>query len=67
MSHTLGDRFPAELERVRTLLQDYRDLGGVGVFGVTMIEAVLTPAEKAWAEQDTVAMIRLYPKLQGCQ
>lgn len=52
---------------MRELLQIYEALGPVGQFGAIMIEDVLIPAEKAQAEGDVVAMIRLYKELQECR
>lgn len=65
--NTLGDAYPLELQRVRELLEEYRELGPVGRLGAIVIKDVLVRAEKALAEGDTVAMIRLYKELQGCK
>lgn len=64
---TLGEDFPREQERVRELLQAYRDLGPVGQFGAIMIEDVLRRADRAAASGDVVAMIKSYNELRNCQ
>jgi hypothetical protein len=61
---TLGDAFPKEIARNRELLKQYQEIGPSGIFGYTMILRDVEAAEKAWAEQDTVAMVRLYPILK---
>jgi hypothetical protein len=62
---TLGDAFPREIARVRTIHGYYVEIGAPGQFGAMWIGELLQQAEKAWAEQDTVAMVKLYPELQG--
>lgn len=64
---TLGDVFPAEIERVKELAEEYRAIGPAGAFGFAHISHVVTAAERAWAERDTIAMVRLYPQLQNCE
>lgn len=64
---TLGDEFPKELQRNRELLKVYQSLGPVGTFGAAFISQDIATAEKALAEGDTVAMIRIYQKLKENQ
>lgn len=67
MSQTLGDIFPVEVERVRDLVQAYREIGPAGRFALSQIEPLLRKAEQANREQDAVAMIRLLKQLQECE
>lgn len=56
----------AELKRNKeVLLPAYEGIGGAGFLGVTMIKADVKMAEKAIAENDTVAMLSAYQKLKG--
>jgi hypothetical protein len=66
-SVSLAEAYPKEQERVRSLLTIYDGLGAVGMFGAAAIREVLARAEKAAAEHDTVAMLRSYAELQGCE
>jgi len=63
MEESLGDAFPKAIARAKTILGYYEEIGPVGMFGAAMIKQTITAAEKAWAEQDIVAMIRLYHEL----
>lgn len=67
MAESLAEAFPAEQQRVRGLLQTYRDLGPVGSFGALMIEQALQRADKAAMSGDVVQMLRSYEELKGCQ
>jgi hypothetical protein len=66
-SLSLAEAYPKEQERVRNLLAIYDSLGAVGMFGAAQLRMVLARAEKAAAEHDTVAMVRSYAELQGCE
>lgn len=62
---TLGDTLPREIARVRDeILPLYEALGRSGAFGAAMIRLDLDAAAVAMAEQDTVAMLRLYHVLR---
>lgn len=63
---TLGDAFPREIERVKQIRDDLRNplLRGAGELAARLADLDIRLAEKAWREMDTVAMIRLYPKLK---
>lgn len=65
MTESLGEAFPREMQRCTRLLGEYRALGPVGEFGAAMIQQTLDEAAEALASGDTVAMIRIYPRLQG--
>lgn len=66
MTHeTLGDAFPKEQQRLRELLQVYRDLGPVGTFGAVLIEDCLRRADLAAVSQDLPAMVSLYQEMRG--
>lgn len=65
---TLGDAFPRELERVRELLEMYKALPmQSGFFGVAILKDLLLRAEQAQADNDVVAMVRVYPELKAAQ
>lgn len=63
---SLGERFPAEQERVRELLREYESIGAAGAFGAAMIRDVLRRAELAAASGDVLAMLRSFEELKGC-
>lgn len=68
MTESLAEAFPREQQRLRDLIQAYRDLpGGVGAFGALMIEQTLQAADRAAASGDVVAMIRSYQAMQECE
>ena len=64
---TLGDDYPLEQARCRELLGFYKEIGASGVFGARMIEAVLKRADKAAADQDVAAMVRVYAEMKECE
>lgn len=65
---TLADAYPKEQQRCRELVGEYQALpGGVGAFGAAIISDVLKRAEKAAAEQDTVAMVGLLIEMRECE
>lgn len=61
---TLGDAFPKELARVKETLGHYKDIGPPGYFAVAWISKLVERSEKAWADQDVVAMISCYNELK---
>lgn len=67
MAKSLADAFPEEQQRVRELLQVYRDLGPVGMFGAAALEQTLRRADKAASSGDATEMLRSYAELKGCQ
>ena len=64
---TLGDAFPKEQARVREILGYYQALGPAGAFGAGWIQELLRLADRAALEQDTVAMLALYPQLKAVE
>jgi len=66
-SEPLAEAFPREQERLRGLLAIYHEIGPAGAFGHAAISAVLSRAERAAAEHDTVAMLRSYEEMRGCE
>lgn len=64
---TLAEALPAEQARCRELLIAYKEIGPVGAFGYTMIEAALKRADQAVMSGDPVAMLRSYEELKGCE
>ena len=63
----LADGILFELERVRELLGDYKDIGPSGSFGAAMIEAVLKRADKAIISGDVVEILKSYGELRDCK
>jgi hypothetical protein len=66
-ARSLAEAYPAEQARLRRLLEVYRELGPVGAFGHAMISDVARRADEAVAQQDAVAMIRMYEEMKGCK
>ena len=64
MTKTLGELFPQEIETAKKKAAAYAEIGPSGAFALSWIRPLISEAEKAWREQDTVAMIRLYPQLK---
>lgn len=64
MAESLGIEFPKQIARCRDILTQYESIP-TATFSTTMIRVTLKQAQKAWDEQDTVAMIKLYPELQA--
>jgi len=67
MSKSLAEQYPEEQARCRELLAWYKEIGPAGAFGAAAIEQVLNEAEAAAARHDTVAMIRAFKRMQGCE
>lgn len=66
--NTLGDAFPQQLARVRELLTMYQALPiQSGWFGVAALKNVIDRAERAQADGDVVAMLRLYEEMKECE
>ncbi len=65
MVTTLADALPAEMERVRTVLGHYREIGPAGAIGAAFIEIDLREADRAVMSGDPVAMLRALEKLRG--
>ena len=61
----LAEEYPKELQRLRDLISVYESLGNVGGFGAACHKITLAQAEKALAEQDTVAMVRAFASMRG--
>lgn len=61
---TLGEEYPKQQERVRTILGYYKEIGPAGKFGQLMIEDLLRRADKASIEQDLPAMIRIFREME---
>jgi hypothetical protein len=64
-SESLGEALPREMARVRDeVMPAYQQIGGVGIFALTMMRQSLDAATKAMAEGDTIAMIQAYQDLK---
>lgn len=62
---SLGEALPREMARVRDeLIPMYQSIGPAGSFGIIFMRKALDEAAKALAEQDVVAMIRVYQELK---
>lgn len=65
MQDTLGTALPREMTRVRDeVIPTYYELGNEGKVGLRFIRNHLDEAQRALAETDVVAMIRLYRVLK---
>lgn len=64
MSKTLGEEFPLEQARLRTLLGYGKEIGPAGAFYCAVIEDVLRRADNAAIQQDLTAMIAIYKEMQ---
>jgi len=62
----LAEALPEEMNRVKELIKEY-DKIPTGVFGATVMKDLITKAEKATLEVDTVAMLRCYEALKNCE
>lgn len=56
-----------EQARCRELLAAYKAIGPAGSFGYIVISETLKRTEKAVMENNTVAMLRCYEELKGCE
>lgn len=61
---TLGEEYPKQQARVRTILGYYKEIGPAGAFGAAWIEDLLQRADKAAVEQDLPAMISCFKEMQ---
>ena len=61
---SLGEDFPKQQERCRTLLGLYREIGPPGAFGAACIEDVLRRADRAAMSGDVVEMIRVFQEME---
>lgn len=65
MVESLAEALPREQARAREILGHYKEIGPVGMFGASFIEADLREADQAVMSGDVVRMIRAYEKLKG--
>ena len=63
---TLGTDLPKEIARVRELIKVYDSIP-TGAFGSATLKQAVKRAEKAWDEQDIIAMGRAMAELNGCE
>lgn len=66
-NQSIGSAFPHEIARCKQLVEHYKELGGVGFFGRSMIELRIRDAEEAWASGDITRIISTYWDLKGCE
>ena len=61
---SVGEDFPCQQARVRTIQQHAREIGRPGAFVVAMCEQALREAEEALASGDVVRILRAYSALK---
>lgn len=61
---SLGEAFPKQQARLRTMLAYGKEIGPAGAFYCAMIEDVLQRADKAVMAQDLPTMISIYKEMQ---
>jgi hypothetical protein len=66
-SKSLAEAILDEQARCRELLTEYKAIGPAGQFGYLMISQALQRTEAAVMAGDTVAMLRCYEELKGCE
>lgn len=64
---SLGEVYPVEQARVRTVLGHYKEIGVPGKIGALLIEDLLLRADKAVAEGDVIAMLGCYEEMKATQ
>lgn len=62
---SLAEALPTEMTRVRALIPLYQSIGPAGGFAIMMMNRALDEAQKALAEGDVIAMLRVYEDLKG--
>ena len=67
MMETLGDAFPAELQRIRELAKAYSGIGTAGWIGLAVLEGVISRAEEAQRSGDLAALIASCQEMRGCK
>lgn len=55
-----------QCERVRGIIPHYKEIGPVGIFGLTMLKQAIKEGEAAIASGDTIRMIAAYKSLEDC-
>lgn len=63
-AQSVGEDFPNQLARARTILGQYKDIGPAGQFGAMMIEQTIQEADRAIASGDIVEILRSYEALK---
>ncbi len=64
-TNTLADALPKEMERVRTILGYYKEIGPAGMFGAALIECDLREADHAAMSGDVARMIQSLTALRS--
>jgi hypothetical protein len=67
LSHTLGTEYPKEQARLVELVEQYKEIGPAGQFGLHMIKQVLKRSYEAAISNDVVEMLKVFREMQGCQ
>lgn len=63
-AQSVGEDFPNQLARARTILGQYKEIGSAGQFGAVMIEQTIQEADKAIASGDIIEILRSYEALK---
>lgn len=61
---SLGEDYPKQQERCRTILGYAKQIGPAGAFLVAILEDLLRRADEAAISGDVVSMIRLYQEMK---
>jgi hypothetical protein len=64
---SVGEDFPHQQERLLKLIEQYREIGPVGAFGLAMIQGTLREANEAAISGDIVRIVRAYASMKECQ
>lgn len=64
---SVGEDFPHQQERLRELMQEYRDLGPAGTFGLMMLQQVAKRADEAMASGNVVRILSSYQEMKECK
>ena len=65
MTDTLPEKIQNEVARLRSRIEETKRLFPDNYVSFIVYEMLITESERAVREQDTVAMIRLLPELEG--
>lgn len=63
-SQNLLEGLEAEIERNKSLLQQYREIGPEGTIGASLLHGLISKAERALKENDISTMLEVYQELR---
>jgi len=65
---SVGEDFPQQQERLRHLIDEYRDLpDGAGMIGASLIDDVLKRAADAQSSGDVIEILKSYHEMVNCK